>query len=373
VEEAGTTPDEKALYNLIRLRTLAALLADAVYAERKAVLEAEVNGRAAEFMGRGSTLISKGWKTLTMPEPEEDEDESEKSEASNPVPQLHEGDALTAHEGHVLGKLTKPPKRFTEAALVKELEKRGIGRPATYAAILDKIIQQSQYLRVIEKERHLLPTPLGEVIVDHLCPAFSFIEYEFTRGMEESLDRVAEGQESYSGVVSQLHARLSGELANFKSKAQASLPDCPCGQGKLHLVKGKNGAFWGCSGYKNGCRNSYPDKDGKPDFEARKISEHKCAVCGAGLIKRQNRKDGGVYWKCSEFSNCGKTFPDNNGVPDFTARNQPSAVHKCMVCGKPLTRLKNKKDGVWFWGCSDFPACKGTYPDLNGSPDYTAK
>ena len=253
VEEAGETPDEKTLYRLIRLRSLACQLQDAVYAVRTLQLGATLDGKQALFEAQGRSLVSQGWKVLADQEDgphSEGEGEEDEKESSNPVPAMKPGTKATALTGLVTTKKTKPAARFTEASLIRELEKRGIGRPSTYAAIIDTISSRKY---VTTEKRFLIPTPLGEKIVSGLCGYFSFIEYDFTRTMEQSLDDIAEGKADYRAVMTSAHDQLSREVLVF---AKATGKVCEkCGKPMVHRVKkpGKNGKggydFWGCSGY----------------------------------------------------------------------------------------------------------------------------
>lgn len=260
VEKAGETGEEKALYQLIRLRSLASQLEDAVYAVRVLQLATDLNGRQALFEAKGRALLSQGWKVLTANDAATEDTPSDDlegaAELENPVPSVKPGVMLTALAGTVLTKKTKPASRFTEASLVRELERRGIGRPSTYAAILDTIMRRS-YVKI--EKRFLLPTPLGETVVDSLCGHFTFVEYEFTRTMEQALDDIAASKADYRTVVGEAHARLERELQAF---AKATGRTCPkCGKPMVHRVKkpGKDGKggydFWGCSGW--------PECDGK--------------------------------------------------------------------------------------------------------------
>ena len=249
VEEAGETADEKALYRLIRLRSLASQLEDAVYAVRVLQLAADLDGKQALFEAKGRTLLSQGWKVLTA-EDAAIEDSGDSAELENPVPAMKSGTSPTALSGTVLTKKTKPAARFTEASLIRELEKRGIGRPSTYAAILDTIMSRG-YVKT--EKRLLVPTPLGVMVVDGLRGNFSFVEYEFTRTMEQALDDIAAGKADYRSVISEAHARLEQELQAF---AQATGKVCEkCGKPMVHRVKkpGKDGKggydFWGCTGW----------------------------------------------------------------------------------------------------------------------------
>ena len=166
------------------------------------------------------------------------------------------GTKATALTGTVTTKKTKPASRFTEASLIRELEKRGIGRPSTYAAIIDTISSRKY---VTTEKRFLVPTPLGEKIVSGLCGHFSFIEYDFTRTMEQSLDDIAEGKADYRAVIASAHDQLSREVQEF---AKATGRVCEkCGKPVVHRVKktGKDGKggynFWGCTGWPE-CRET---------------------------------------------------------------------------------------------------------------------
>lgn len=247
VEEAGETADEQALYRLIWLRSLACQLADTVFAVRTLKLTATMDGKETLFEAKGRTLVSPGWKVLQQTEVAEDEGEDD---TTNPVPGMKTGTKATALTGTVTTKMTKPASRFTEARLIRELEKRSIGRPSTYAAIIDTISSRGY---VITEKRFLVPTPLGEKVVSGLCGHFSFIEYEFTRNMEQSLDDIAEGKAQYRAVIALAYDRLLSEAQAF---AKATGKVCEkCGKPMVHRMKkpskdSKSGYdFWGCSGW----------------------------------------------------------------------------------------------------------------------------
>ena len=259
VDDAGETADEQALYRLIRLRSLACQLEDAVYAVRTLQLGAELDGRQAVFEAKGRTLLSAGWRILTAADHAEElpDVEDTPQEPENPVPVMRPGTKATALTGRITTKKTKPAARFTEASLIRELEKRGIGRPSTYAAIIDTISCRGY---VATEKRFLVPTALGEKVVSGLCGHFSFIEYEFTRTMEQSLDDIAEGKAQYRAVIASAYDQLSREVQAF---AKATGKVCEkCGKPMVRRVKkpGKDGKsgyeFWGCTGWPE-CQGSH--------------------------------------------------------------------------------------------------------------------
>jgi DNA topoisomerase-1 len=246
MESAGETEEQKALYALIRLRALASQMEDAVYSVIALRLGADLDGKQAVFEARGRKLTAQGWKVLAADQEEDNEDAAK--EGNNPVPAMKAGSKATALSGRLLTKKTTPPARYTEASLVAELEKRGIGRPSTYAAILETI-KTREYVK-IEKNR-FVPTPLGVLLMDSLQGNFSFCEYDFTEKLEQALDDIAEGKAGYNAVLAPAYQTLMDEVQAFQ---RATGKICPtCGKAMIRRVgKGKNGKpydFWGCSGY----------------------------------------------------------------------------------------------------------------------------
>lgn len=324
VDEAGVgeNDDERALYQLIWSRAVASQLADATYAERLANLQDE-SGRFA-YVAKGRTLIEKGWRALYDAD---DDDEGEEAESSNPVPVLSPGANLAPGESKILRKTTEPPQRYTEGKLVKELEAHGIGRPATYAAIIENITTIRGYIDVDKKGR-LSATPTAEAIVDALVGRCGFVELSYTRDLEDDLDAIAEGKKTYRDVVAGAHGQLTKELGMLTGAGvQAAHHACPaCGKAMRRLPSAK-GPFWGCSGYPE-CRTSLPDVNGSP---------------GAGEPK-------------------------------------PSAeIHRCPNCSRALRRIVKaakddpKKKGWDFWGCTGHPECKATFENVNGKPNFNVK
>ncbi len=264
-EDAGATVEQRALYRLIRKRAIACQLADARYAVRTAKLEAPggVQGKSVQFSATGRTLIDAGWLRLTQSDQTQ---EDEEQEAANPVPDLAEGQDLVADDGRILAKKTKAPARYTKASLVAKLESEGIGRPATYAAIMDNIVSRN-YVRADKK--FLVPTPTGELVVDSLVGTYTFVDLDYTRSVEAELDRIASGEAAYRSVIERVHQQLQSEVATVVPRF--ACPDC--GKALVHRVKkAKKGGydFWGCSGFHDGCKASFNSKGDAPDFSTKK-------------------------------------------------------------------------------------------------------
>lgn len=324
--EAGENADEKSLYRLIWQRAVASQLADATYAVRSVSLAGDAAGQAITFTASGRTLIAPGWLAVYADDAA-DKDDSDDEASSNPIPELAERAGLSASSGRVLTKRTKPPTRFTEPNLVAEMERLGIGRPSTYASIIENITTIRGY--VIEREKgYLYPTPVGEQVRDALVGRFRFAELDYTRGLEEQLDHIAEGKADYRDVVAAAWAALDTELAALGSADIAPAHPCPeCGK-PLRRRNGQYGFFWSCTGYPD-CRVSMPDAKAKPG--ERKAPPPptgcKCQKCGSELARRQ-------------------------GVSKPKAKGQK---------GRPYD----------FYGCTGYPKCDATYQTgADGKPVY---
>lgn len=324
VAEAGENADEKALYKLIRTRAIASQLAEARYAVRTVVLRAEAlaDGKIVRFKTSGRTVIYEGWLKLLAGDAADDKKDDGEEEGPNSIPALEAGQSLDVKEGKLLAKSTKAPSRYTEASLVKALESEGVGRPSTYAAIMDNIIGRSY----VELEgRFLKPTALGEQVVDSLVGNFEFIQLGFTKDLEDDLDRIATGKAAYRAVIQKLYLKLKQEVDTQLLKVPTKVKEvqvfpCPeCGNDLRRIPKGANGPFWGCSGHPV-CSVTLPDNNGKPgQRKVVELSSFACAKCGKPLIHREKKGKGGYdFWGCSGFKEgCKTAYPNIKGKPDY--------------------------------------------------------
>ncbi|MBS1017093.1 type I DNA topoisomerase [Acetobacter persici] len=313
-KERGENEDEKALYALIWQRALASQLEDAGYAVRSCVLEGSAQGQKIRFVATGSVLKSHGWLDVYS----EDEDDKKDQTSDNPIPFLSVQQKISAASGKITTPRTKAPSRYTEASLIRELENQGIGRPSTYAAIMENISERGYIAEA--KTRFLKPTSIGCKIVDALVGRFSFIEIPYTRDLEDRLDAISEGRGDYEAVVGASWETLDKELSSLSSVEIPPEYPCPtCGKAMVRR-KGSNGFFWACTGYPE-CKTTLPDARGKP------------------------------------------------GQKKVSAQPKPSGI-ACPKCGKDLVRRtgtskpkeKGKKGAPYdFYGCSGYPSCKATY------------
>lgn len=315
VVSAGDDEDQIALYSLIRLRAIACQLADAEYAVRtvKLVSDEIIADKKIAFEASGKTLVYPGWLKLVNGDQTDEDDET--VEADNPVPALCIDDDLFASDGKLIEIDTRAPKRYTQASLIKKLEAEKIGRPATYAAIMENIVARGY---VVNQKKALLPTERGELVVDSLTGIFDFMNVQFTRSVESDLDKIEQGGTTYKEVVTDVHERLLMDLNRFASTAKPRYPCALCGL-PLRRIKGKSDYFWGCSGHPN-CTVTLPDEGGKPGQPRNaNVSQFHCRKCEQPLVQKKTGGNGGFkVWVCTRFAEgCKTTYADVAGKPAF--------------------------------------------------------
>lgn len=286
-ESAGDTPEEQALYRLIRIRAIACQLADAQYAVRRVYLESTDHTGTLPFLflATGRTLSVKGWRQLLTGPTELDED-AEAPIAANPVPHLAVSTGLEATKGECLTRKTQPPKRYSEATLIRALEQAGVGRPSTYATIMSGI-KNHQYVTVEKKRLHA--TDLGFQIYDILKPNFSFMQLDYTCTLEEELDAMAQGKGRYLELVRKVDGDIQQELGRMPKSApapaQSASPPLTSGYALSKQPRAKN--------------------------RATVI----CLECGKEMLRRERKSDRSHFWGCSGFPDCKATLQDNRGKP----------------------------------------------------------
>jgi DNA topoisomerase-1 len=254
---------------------------------------------------------------------------------------------------------TKGPARYTEASLVKALEKEGIGRPSTYATIISTI-QERRYVE--QREKKFFATDLGQIVTDKLSEYFPRImDVAFTRYMEEQLDKIEEQHLDWLGVLREFYGPFkvsletaTKEMKHAKAELTPSEYKCPkCGKPMVYRF-GKNGKFLSCSEYPE-CKFACPcDSEGK--MVEQKQSEQKCPECGKAMIYRTGRF--GPFLGCSDYPNC-KTIlnldKDGNVMPPKPPP-EPTGV-KCYKCKEGELVIRQSRKGP-FLGCNRFPKCR---------------
>ena len=288
---------QDALYTLIWRRFVASQMANAVYDVTTAFIPTAKESRAKRlpylFRARGRVCLFDGFLKVYQELTEDKEEEK-------PLPPLRSDEGLDLIELIPTQHWTKPPPRYTEASLIKELERREIGRPSTFAGMVS-IVQTRGYVQ--REKRVLFPLPLGFSVCDLLLEFFAdLFDYDFTAQMEQVLDEIANGRQErraslarfWSGLIPAL-TRAKADMPRVTVKAPAPAPTgekCPeCG-GDLVVKKGRRGAFVGCSNYPN-CK-----------YVKRKGAEvvGKCPDCGGDLVKKRGRY--GLFVGCVNYPDC---------------------------------------------------------------------
>jgi DNA topoisomerase-1 len=278
---------------------------------------------------------------------------SEESTDEGVLPPLTIGEILELIQMTPNQHFTQPPPRYTEAALIKELEDKGIGRPSTYATIMSTILQRDY---VEAKERRLHPTPLGMLISDLLVENFpKILDVKFTANMEEELDQIEEGKKGWVDALNDFYEPFSSDLKTAESKMrdvkkEVEMTDEICDKcGKNMVIRwGRFGRFLACSNYPE-CKSTRPLKEEKGQGSGGRgqileVTDEKCDKCGAPMQVKQGRY--GKFLACTKYPECKSTKPISLGVP-------------CLQegCAGSLVERRTRK-GKTFYGCSNYPKCK---------------
>ncbi|MBM4028283.1 MAG: DNA topoisomerase I, partial [Planctomycetes bacterium] len=283
--------------------------------------------------------------------------------AEQQLPATQVGQPLSTVDIQPEQHFTKAPAHFTEASLVKALEKEGIGRPSTYAPIIGTI-QERGYIE--QQEKKLQSTDLGKVVTDKLNEYFPRImDIAFTRQMEEQLDQIEEQHLDWVCVLRDFYGPFKvnletaqQEMKHAKAETTPSEYTCPdCGRPLVYRF-GKSGSgirrFLSCSGYPE-CKFASPvDKEGKMMQD--EVSEHQCPVCGKPMLRKKGRF--GTFLGCSDYPTCKTTLRlDKEGKPlPPKPKPEPSGV-RCYKCKEGELVVRQSKRGP-FLGCNRFPRCR---------------
>jgi len=362
--------DQFRLYALIWRRTVACQMEAARFDET--VVEAAAalkSGEEAAFEAKGEIERFPGWLAVYRANQEETKAEAiseapaseEDEEEWVGLPALKLGEDLKLEKLETDQQFTKPPARFSEATLVKELEEDGIGRPSTYASIIATIVDRD-YVRKVEGR--FKPTELGLVVTDLLVQGFhELMDPSYTSGLENQLDRVEAGELTFAkamkdfyGPFERLLKNAGSEMANLK----AGIPtDRTCKKCEAPMLKriGKNGLFLGCS--------RYPECDHTEELE--QLEEPgdapECPLCGATPMTLR-KGQWGPFWACPNYPGCkGIVKADPKGLP------VPADVpigEKCPTCGKDYVKRHGRYGE--FICCVDYPTCKTVKKEILAVP-----
>lgn len=360
------------LYKLIYERFMASQMSEAKYNS----VSVEVTAGNYGFKVNGKTPLFKGYTAVYSTYVD---DSKEDDEQNARLPEMNEGDILTLVEHKYEQKFTKPPARYTEASLVKLMEEKGIGRPATYVPTVT-LLGTRNY---IEKDgKYLVPTKLGEEVTDMLVRYFpDIMDVKFTANMEEKLDDIEYGGKVWQNVVGEFYDGFEDKIAaangdSFSLKAADEVSNVKCDKcGALMVVRnGKFGKFLACPNYPK-CKNTKPietldDGEIKPqgngdsfslrpasgstapeESTAPEATGEVCEKCGRPMVLRKGRY--GNFLACSGYPEC------KNIRNIMTVKSDTDGDYgKCPKCGKPIKKIVTRK--ATFYGCTGYPDCDFT-------------
>ncbi len=347
--QSRLTHDQAKLYALIYKRFVASQMTPAKFE----VTNVEVEAGEGKFKTQGKILRFDGYRRVLPPAGKQED---------ALLPALSVGQVLDLLDLVPTQHFTQPPPRFTEPTLIKALEKDGIGRPSTYAPLI-QTIQDRKYVE--QKERRFYATELGMVVTDLLVEHFpKILDLKFTARMEDELDEIAEAKMNYVQVLDEFYQPFQDSLAAAEQNMQKVqiLSDEVCHKcGAPMLVKYSKGEpFLSCSKYPE-CKATRP-RDGSTRVEAIE-TEHICTKCGKPLMLREGKR--GQFLSCSGYPTCKESFnldAAGNPVPSVVETD-----HACPKCGKPMA-LRQGARGA-FLGCTGYPKCRNTMPvDDKGEP-----
>lgn len=309
------TNDEYKLYSLIYYRALASLMKDAKVEATTVILD----NNNYQFKVNGQILIFDGY--LKVYSKYEDSEDKVLPDFSN-----YKSNVLVANTIEYTSHTTKPPARYTESKLIKEMEELGIGRPSTYAKTIDTI-EERGYVKVIDKK--FIPTEVGIETTDKLQEFFKdIINVEYTKNMEDDLDKIAEGNMEWNKLLDlfykEFEPKVEVAFKNMEKKAPEETGElCPnCGS-PLVIKQSKYGKFTACSNYPT-CKYI---KSNKEEKEVKEIIS--CPKCDGKILEKKTKR-GKIFYGCSNYPKC-----------DFASWDKP-IEEKCPNCNGTLTEKKDK-------------------------------
>ena len=338
--------DQFKLYQLVWQRFMASQMTPAVFDtttvdfDIPSTTQPDIGRRSYLFRATGSIVKFQGFLVLYRETREEGDSKALEDEQALPV--IVVGEKVPCKGVTPSQHFTEPPPRFSEASLVKELERLGIGRPSTYASIIS-VLADRRYVELVQ--RRFFPTELGESVEKVMVKQFPDVfNVDFTSEMEEELDKIEEGDLAWQKVLKDFYSPFAARLNKVDAGAliaeayDLSAIDslrCPEDGGRLEPRGGFFGPFLACENHPKTCKYTRPIKGEKAKPV---MTEHKCHICGAPMVIRQGRS--GQFLGCSTFPKCRGT------------RSMPTGVF-CPKDGGELVERRSRKRGTAFYACSN--------------------
>ena len=368
--KAHLTKEQYYLYRLIWSRFVASQMPPATFDDTT------LDVAAAEYVLRAKGSVPKfsGWMAVYGQPGQDAESETatvatagvDDDSTTGLLPALSKGDGLELKKLTPEQKFTQPPPRFSEATLVKELEENGIGRPSTYASIIG-VLQVREYTAKVEGR--FKPTRLGRLVTDLLTASFDrIIQVDYTREMEERLDKIEEGEADYAGTLGSFYedfqvdlAKAAESMPDIKTKGLPSDETCDKCQSPMIIKVGKFGMFLACSAYPD-CQNTRELETAESTSEE---EEEACENCGRPMVVKRGRF--GQFLACSGYPECKTTrklISTSQGLS--AAKPDQPLDEKCPKCDANLV-IKQGRFGE-FTACSNYPKCRYVKLKSTGVP-----
>lgn len=354
------TKEQFYIYRIIWNRFVASQMLPAIFDDTTV----DINAGIYTFRIKGSVLKFKGWLSAYSKDVEDNSDSSGDQEGTREddehtkglLPVLNKGDTLSLKATRSEQKFTQPRSRFSEAMLVKELEENGIGRPSTYAAIIG-VLQMREYVAKIEGR--FKPTRLGRLVTELLLKSFNdILDVEYTKALEESLDKIEDGEADYQGTIASFYKKFKKDLEqaekampNIKVEGLPSDETCDKCKAPMIIKVGRFGMFLACS--------AYPDCENTRELETTEPSQDEeaenCENCGKPMVVKRGRF--GQFLACSGYPDC-KTTRKIIATKEGLSAAKPDQLleEKCPKCESQLV-IKQGRFGE-FTACSSYPTCK---------------
>ncbi len=358
--------DQFRLYRLIWERFLACQMTPAQWDSTSVLIESRPHD--AVFKSTGRTLVFDGfYKATGVPD----------SGDTAMLPTLAQEQALGLMQLDPTQHFTSPPPRYSEASLQKKLEEEGIGRPSTYAPIIQTIQDRKYVQQVAPRDRRLYATDLGKVVTDKLIEGFpTIMDVAYTRQMEAELDKIEAEHDDWISMLRKFYGPFKKNLETahesmIHAKAETEPAPYECGKCSASTVYrfGRNGRFLSCSRYPD-CDYAAPvDREGVPMTP--QLSDIVCPMCGSGMTRRVGRF--GPFLGCVDYPQC-------KGIVNLDPKKgtiKPPKIPPlltdlpCPKCDSPLN-LRRSKRGPWL-SCSKFPKCRGRSAWSALEPDAQTK
>ncbi|CZG68488.1 type I DNA topoisomerase [Legionella pneumophila serogroup 1] len=343
--QGSLTSDQLKLYSLIWKRTVASQMADAILDTVSVDFSC---GKGNTFRANGSTIAFPGFLSVY----EEGRDDSKDEDNEDKIlPAFNVGEKIKVSDIETNQHFTEPPPRYSEATLVKALEEYDIGRPSTYASIIHTL-QQREYV-VVEKKR-FLPTDVGRIVNRFLTNYFTrYVDYQFTAGLEDTLDAIARGEKDWIPVLEEFWQPFVQQIQNIDEQVQRKdvttellEEKCPKCQKPLSIRLGKRGRFIGCTGYPD-C--DYTQDISNPEGEKSEpevVEGRSCPLCHGALLIKTGRY--GKFIGCSNYPECKHMEP----------LEKPSDTGvTCPKCNQAKILQRKSRKGKIFYSCGNYPKC----------------